>query len=170
MAAPLSPDTTFVDDSTPAIDAATLNNLQTYLYSGLYSAQNSIKSLTIDGTGGASTGSPTSHIVVSGLTPTTAFGTGAGTGPILSSINGSDTCGVVNFATGTTPSANAAVITFTFKQAYAVAPIVVMTQANGLSAASFNVTSTTTTFALNAFAAFAGSTTFVFNYIVIGRG
>ena len=52
MAAPLSPDVSFVDDNLPAIDATTLNNLQQYLYSGLYSAQSSIKALTIDGVGG----------------------------------------------------------------------------------------------------------------------
>src|SRR5690348_9530501 len=54
MSAPLSPTTTYSPSSTPSIKAQDLNDLQQYLYSGLYSGLFSIKALTIDSTGGVS--------------------------------------------------------------------------------------------------------------------
>ena len=59
---PLTPNTTYVANSTPVIKANDLNQLQTYL-SGLYSALYSVKALVIDGTGGAGVTRRTSPLV-----------------------------------------------------------------------------------------------------------
>jgi len=73
---PLTPNTTYVANSTPVIKAADLNQLQTYL-SGLYSALYSVKALVIDGTGGAGVtplaGSARVSATVSGFSSSAPF-------------------------------------------------------------------------------------------------
>ena len=63
---PLTPSTTYVAGSTPTIKAQDLNDIQKYL-AGLYSGLYSIKSLDVDGTGGATAGANSGMIRVGGL-------------------------------------------------------------------------------------------------------
>ena len=64
-ALPLTPSTTYIANSTPAIKAADLNALQAYL-AGIYSAIFSVKALVIDGTGGASVAGTAGTLQLSG--------------------------------------------------------------------------------------------------------
>ena len=52
------------------------------------------------------------------------FGTGAGTGPVLNTHNGTDNALYVSFTTGTTPTNNAVIFTGTYPTAWANAAIV----------------------------------------------
>lgn len=61
---PTSPSTTYVPNSTPAIKAQDLNDLQKYL-AGLYSALFSVKALVVDGTGGNAAGATPGTVRVS---------------------------------------------------------------------------------------------------------
>lgn len=67
-ALPLTPSTTYVANSPPPIKAQDLNDLQTYL-AGLYSAVYTVKSLVVDGTGGAAASAPSGAVTIS-----TSFG------------------------------------------------------------------------------------------------
>lgn len=64
MPAPLSPTTSYAAGSTPSIRSQDLNDLENYLYNGIYSAQNTIKSLTIDGVGGNSVSRPAAQLAI----------------------------------------------------------------------------------------------------------
>lgn len=95
------------------------------------------------------------HIVGSSSTPTASAGAGAGTSPGTITVTGSDLAGNISFTTGTLPTAAAAVLTLTFNTAYGAAPHVVLYPANAntalLSGVTMTyVTSTTTTFVINA--------------------
>lgn len=67
-ALPLTPSTTYVANSPPAIKAQDLNDLQKYL-AGLYSAAYTVKSMVVDGTGGAAASGPTGAVTIA-----TSFG------------------------------------------------------------------------------------------------
>ncbi len=53
-----------------------------------------------------------------------AFGAGAGTGPVLNSVNGTDNALYLSFTTGTSPTNNAVILTGTFPTAWANAAII----------------------------------------------
>lgn len=102
---------------------------------------------------------PTQVAKVKGIsaTPTIAAGTGAGTTATVSVTGGSNLAGEISITTGTTtaPSASAVIATITFSSTgYAKAPYVGITPSNaaaaGLGAAQPYITSTSTTFTLNA--------------------
>lgn len=115
------------------------------------------------------------HLI--GLTtavPTIAAGAGAGTSPTVTlSATATDLAGVVNVTTGTTPSAAGVVVTITFNFAYGSAPNILLTPGNSATAALSGathvyVTSTTTTFVINAGAsALAASTAYTWFYMVM---
>lgn len=110
------------------------------------------------------------HLISFGTVPTIAAGAGAGTGPTVS-VTGTDTAGTITVVSGTLPSVSSAIVTVTFNAAFGAAPRVVLWPANAsASVLSFlpYVTSTTTTFVVNASTvALGGSTTYLYNYHVI---
>lgn len=110
------------------------------------------------------------HLISSGSAPAIAAGAGAGTSPTVS-IAGTDTAGAITVTSGTLPSVSAAIVTITFATAYGAGPRVVLWPANAsASVLSFlpYVTSTTSTFVVNASTvALGGATTYVYNYLVI---
>ena len=73
------------------------------------------------------------------VSPSIATGTGAGTGA-TASISGSDLGGVITITAGTTPAANATVVTVTFNTAFKTAPKTVLITAadNDASAVLFS--------------------------------
>jgi hypothetical protein len=58
------------------------------------------------------------HYLSNGTAPGVAASTGAGTGPTLSLIFGSDTAGLISLTTGTTPTAGGAAVIITYNQSY----------------------------------------------------
>jgi len=112
------------------------------------------------------------HFVGSGSTPSIANGAGAGTTPGTPTVAGTDAAGQITIITGTLPSVSAVAVTVTFAAAYGTAPYVVIWPANA-AAATLGflpfVGSTTTTFTVNTGTiALGGSTTYVYNYVVVG--
>lgn len=108
-------------------------------------------------------------------TPAIAGGTGAGTSPTVNVV-GSNSAGQVTVTTGTTPTASGPVITITFANsfAYPAAPYPILEPGNAAAAAltgtsAVFVTSTTTTFVINAgTAALAAATQYIWYYNVQG--
>lgn len=105
---------------------------------------------------------------------TIAAGTGAGTSPTVSVV-GTDQAGQITVTTGTAPTGtNAIVATITFNLAFGTSPYVVLYPANALTATLSGismvfVTSTTTTFVITSgTTALTGSSTYLWNFIVIG--
>ncbi|MBB6005044.1 hypothetical protein [Arcicella rosea] len=108
--------------------------------------------------------------------PTISAGIGAGTSPTIS-ITGSDLCGTITIITGTSPMANAVLVSISFNVAYGTAPIVIIKEANvnavgmntvyvpangqsnGTTATAFNLTTGPT--------ALAASTTYMYYYQVM---
>lgn len=74
------------------------------------------------------------HVITAGSTPSIAAQAAACTSPTVS-ISGTDTAGSVTITTGTGCAAPGDLVTTTFASAFAVAPRVVLTPANGNSAA-----------------------------------
>lgn len=68
-----------------------------------------------------------------GSAPTIAAGTGAGTGPTVS-VAGYDTCGTISVTTGTTPAANATIVTVTVNTGAQAKNNVVLFPANAATA------------------------------------
>ena len=96
--------------------------------------------------------------------PTIAVDAGAGTGASASIASATDTAGRITITTGTIGLSTGAYATVTFNTAYTVAPICVLTPANGTISSSVYVTSTTTTMTIN-FAVSGGiSSTYEINY------
>jgi hypothetical protein len=114
----------------------------------------------------------TGGIVGASSTPTIAYGTGAGTAPTTNAFVGSALSGYIQFTTGTTPAANAYVLTFTLPITYANFAIANFQPANPAAAAAYAViysSSTPTTFTLAVGGtALTASTTYAFNYLVTG--
>jgi hypothetical protein len=116
------------------------------------------------------------HLCASGSAPTSAAGTGAGTGPTIT-VTGNDVAGKITVLTGTAPAAaNAIVSTLTATKTWTTAPIVVLTPGNAAAAALAGATApfvdaastTTTVFVLKAGAtALAAATTYVWLYHAI---
>lgn len=99
--------------------------------------------------------------------PTIAVGPSAGTGSLASIASATDVAGVVSITTGTLGISTGSYATITFNKAYLVAPIVLLTPANGTISTSVYVTSTTTTFDVNFALAGGVSSTYLLNYHVI---
>jgi len=111
------------------------------------------------------------HVIGSSTAPTIANGAGAGTSPGTPTLTGSDAAGQISIITGTLPSVSAVAVTVTFNAAYGTAPYVVIWPANA-AAATLGflpyVSSTTTTFTINTGSiALGGSTTYLYNYVVV---
>lgn len=115
------------------------------------------------------------HLIGKSSLPSNAAGTGAGTGPTVT-IAGTDIGGTVTVLTGSSPTASGIIVTVTYAaSAYPTGSYPVLYPANA-SAASLTGTSqitasgTTTTFVITAgSAALAASTTYVWNYQIIGN-
>jgi len=115
----------------------------------------------------------TNHILAEGLAaPAIAAGTGAGTGPTVS-VTGSDTAGQISIASGTLPSVSATIVTLSFTNNYPSATYPIIWPANA-AAATLGflpyVSGTKSNFTMSAGTiALGGSTTYLYNYHVIGR-
>ena len=122
---------------------------------------------SINTTGGIVRGS---HIIGITSAPTITAGVGAGTSPTVSVSNATDLSGIVNVTTGTVPTAASVVATITFNIAYGQAPNILLTPGNAATAllsgvTMVYVTSTTTTFVINAGSTgLVGSTAYVWYY------
>lgn len=101
--------------------------------------------------------------------PTIAAGAAAGTGPTVS-VTGNNNAGQISITVGTSPTAGVlATITFNANGTYPTAPFVTMTPANSTTAGILAyVTTTTTTFVLNVSAALTASSTYTWNFLVMG--
>ena len=108
----------------------------------------------------------------SSSTPAVAAGAGAGTGGSVS-VSGNNTHGEITITSGTLPTASAVIATITFSgAAFGTAPNVVMWP-SGPNASTLPflpyVTTTTTTFVINASTiSLGGSTTYKYHYVVLG--
>lgn len=117
------------------------------------------------------------HVICPGTAPGIAGGTGAGTTPTLS-VSGSDVAGTISITTGSGPATSATVVTITFNTAYATAPRAVIITPAGPNAAALSgagqvyedsASRLATSFVLKVgSSALAGTTTYLFNYQVIG--
>ena len=111
-----------------------------------------------------------------GSTPTQVAGTGAGTSPVVSFGAGSDdVSGVIQVATGTSPSgSNAVITTLTFNTAYPGKAIATLTPANANAAALSGATQVYSTCSnpavtltlFSGSSALTASTTYMWNYTV----
>lgn len=143
----------------------------------------SANSLSVEGSVGVGTLTPlevfevvgntrTEHIVGSTAAPAISAGSGAGTSPTIS-ITGSDLAGNISVTPGITAGTAAAVVTVTFNIAYSVAPTVILTPANAVTAAlgtatAFVSSTSTTTFVITSNAvALTPSTAYAWYYHVI---
>lgn len=90
--------------------------------------------------------------------PSVALGAAAGTGSPSATVTGTDEAGVINITAGTSPTTGT-LVTLTFNQAFATAPVVHVTpqDANG-AAADYWVASTTAHFVVSAATAIGGNT------------
>jgi hypothetical protein len=110
-------------------------------------------------------------------TPTIAAGAGAGTSPTVS-ISGTDTNGVITVTAGASPATGATIVTVTFSAARAAAPkTVLLTPAEANAAALTGTTqvfagaagiSTTAFTVTSGSAALTATTTYKWNYLVLG--
>jgi hypothetical protein len=114
------------------------------------------------------------HIVGNTTTPTIVTSSGAGTSGGTVSVIGSDVGGVITVNTGTGTAATAPIFTLTYKTSYAIAPAVIAAGANDV-AVSLSATAipyfTSSTTGFSGFVhgtALATSTTYKWNYIVVG--
>lgn len=99
--------------------------------------------------------------------PTIAADAGAGTGATASLAKATDIAGEITINTGTLGVSTGSYATITFNKACGVAPIIVLTPANGTLSSSVYVTSTTTTFSVNFAVAGGITSTYVINYHVL---
>jgi hypothetical protein len=108
---------------------------------------------------------------VAGTTITSS--TGAGTSPTVS-VTGNDSAGQISVLTGSSPATAAVIISIIFGSAYDSAPWVVFSPANAVTAALTTNHPYTTNLATGGFdlksnaVALAATTTYLWNYIVIG--
>lgn len=128
----------------------------------------------IDNAGNATGANFTGNHLLGGSTaPTIAAGVGAGGSPTIA-ISGHDSGGIVTLTTGTLPTLSSVVATITFNASYSTAPAVTLTPANGNAAALSGVTmvyvtSTTTTFVINAgTTGLSAATQYIWFFTVIG--
>lgn len=66
------------------------------------------------------------HLIGGAVAPTPTAGAGLGTGPPAVDLSGSDVAGILSLGTGTSPTANAGLVTVAFASAYASAPAVIL--------------------------------------------
>jgi hypothetical protein len=117
----------------------------------------------------------TGHVISNGTALTSgnvAFGTGAGTGPTLNSINGDDHKFSLTFTTGTSPTLGGVAWTVTFANAYGSAPICMLSAGGGTSANVIShgfVSATTTTVSLtNQNAAYGAAAALAYSVLCTG--
>lgn len=113
------------------------------------------------------------HILVGGTAPTIAAGAGAGTSPTVT-ITGSDTAGQISIASGTLPTVNAVIATITYGGAYPTTTYPTIWPANAAAAALgflpyVGGAAATFTISNGAALGLAGSTTYLYNYQVMGN-
>jgi hypothetical protein len=110
------------------------------------------------------------HLVPTGSAPTVAAQAAAGTSP-SAAIAGRDTAGTITLTSGTGTPATGNQVILTFNQAFATAPIVVLTPGSAALAAlhPYVAAATTTTFTVGFGVAAATSTAYPINYVVIGK-
>ena len=113
------------------------------------------------------------HILGTSAAASIVVGAGAGTTPGSPSISGTDSAGTVTIITGTSTTTNAVVATITYNTPYPSGSTPILYAAN---AAAGNLTweppaaGTTTGFTISsAGTALAASTTYIWNYHIIGR-
>lgn len=105
-------------------------------------------------------------------TPSNTPGTGAGTGPTVT-ISGSDQAGLITITTGSSPAANATLVTVTFSATYGAAPRAISLDPANANAAGANVwvdsaSAAAGTFTLKVGTALAASTTYTWYFFVAG--
>lgn len=115
------------------------------------------------------------NIALSGVAPSIAAGTGAGTSPTIS-ISGVNNGGIVTVTTGTLPTgSNATIVTITYSTAFPNSSAVTLTSANASTAAlsgsgnPFPPPSSSTGFSIQSgITSLIGSTTYKWSYTVLG--
>lgn len=115
------------------------------------------------------------HIVSTGVSPGIVAGVGAGTGPTVALVRATDTTGIIQVTTGTSPvSANSTVATITFATPYGAAPHPVIVGHNNaakalpLVSSCFAANESTTSFdVVGGGTALTASTAYEWTYMVV---
>ncbi len=109
----------------------------------------------------------THHITIGGSTPSRSNGPALGSGG-TASVSGSDTAGSISINTGTGPAAGC-FVTITFSSAFAATPHVLVTPIGSAAAGlAYYVNRSTTGFSVCTGTAAPASSSFGFDYLVIG--
>ncbi len=110
------------------------------------------------------------HVVPTGSAPTAAAQASAGTGAAVV-VAGKDTAGSLTLTAGSAAVATGNQVVVTFNEAYAVAPVVVLTSlgATTFALGPYVAAVTTTTFTLGFSVAPTALAVYAVNYVVIGK-
>ena len=106
-----------------------------------------------------------SHVITSGPEPSVSSGTALG-GYGSAGVNGNDSAGTINVATGSNPVSNALVVHLSFRTAYSATPVVVISPMGNYG--EFYVSNVSTSgFDIDVGAALAPGSGYQINYIVM---